>query len=126
MNKINWSLAILDVITIAVDVIGYMTSNNILPNYASHLKSGIVCADDHCGRCIRRTGHVTQKTDERRDSIPEQNEPAKITNMDDFYYPVWWEKWSKRNYKRKVSAFRNGLKYNYNFISGCIRGICHR
>lgn len=34
MNKINWSVAILDVITIAVDVIGYMTSNNILPNYA--------------------------------------------------------------------------------------------
>ena len=34
MGKINWSVAILDVITIAVDVIGYMTSNNILPNYA--------------------------------------------------------------------------------------------
>ena len=34
MNKINWSVAILDVITIAVDVIGYMTNNNILPNYA--------------------------------------------------------------------------------------------
>ena len=34
MNKIHWGVAILDVITIAVDVIGYMTSNNILPNYA--------------------------------------------------------------------------------------------
>jgi hypothetical protein len=34
MNKVNWSVAILDVITIAVDVIGYMTTHNILPNYA--------------------------------------------------------------------------------------------
>ena len=34
MSKINWSVAILDVITIAVAVIGYMTSNHILPNYA--------------------------------------------------------------------------------------------
>jgi hypothetical protein len=34
MNKINWSVAILDVITIVVAVIGYMTSNNVLPNYA--------------------------------------------------------------------------------------------
>jgi flagellar motor component MotA len=34
MSKINWSVAILDTITIIVGVIGYMTSNNILPNYA--------------------------------------------------------------------------------------------
>ena len=34
MNKINWGIAILDVITIAVDVIGYITSNNIFPAYA--------------------------------------------------------------------------------------------
>jgi len=34
MSKINWSVAILDVITIIVAVIGYMTNNNILPNYA--------------------------------------------------------------------------------------------
>lgn len=34
MSKINWSVAILDAITIIVGVIGYMTSNNILPNYA--------------------------------------------------------------------------------------------
>ena len=34
MNKIHWSVVILDVITIVVDVIGYMTTNHILPNYA--------------------------------------------------------------------------------------------
>ena len=37
MNKINWSVAILDVITIIVAVIGYMTNNNILPAYAEIL-----------------------------------------------------------------------------------------
>ena len=34
MSKINWSVAILDTITIIVDIIGYLNSNNILPNYA--------------------------------------------------------------------------------------------
>ena len=34
MSKINWSVVILDVITIIVDIIGYLNSNNILPNYA--------------------------------------------------------------------------------------------
>ena len=34
MSKINWSVAILDIITIIVDVIGYLNSNNVLPNYA--------------------------------------------------------------------------------------------
>ena len=33
MSKINWSVAILDAITIIIGGIGYMTSNNILPNY---------------------------------------------------------------------------------------------
>jgi len=26
--------------------------------------------------------------------------------MDDFYYPVWWEKWSKRNYRHKIKKLR--------------------
>jgi flagellar motor component MotA len=34
MSKINWSVVILDFITIVVAIIGYMTSNHILPNYA--------------------------------------------------------------------------------------------
>jgi len=34
MSKINWSVIILDTITIIVDIIGYLNSNNILPNYA--------------------------------------------------------------------------------------------
>jgi multisubunit Na+/H+ antiporter MnhF subunit len=34
MSKINWGVVILDIITILVDVIGYITTNNILPNYA--------------------------------------------------------------------------------------------
>jgi uncharacterized membrane protein len=34
MSKINWGVVILDIITILVDVIGYITTNNIMPNYA--------------------------------------------------------------------------------------------
>jgi hypothetical protein len=34
MSKINWSVVILDIITVFVAVIGYINNNNILPNYA--------------------------------------------------------------------------------------------
>ena len=71
MNKINWSVAILDVITIVVATIGFIIGKGILPNYAALL--GLVSFVLTTIAAVVFGVQVTSLRKQMKDGTPYQN-----------------------------------------------------